>query len=117
MVIDLAKTKIGTFYFKDAWPEMVYVDGKKTEEQKKEKQGIVPLWRVKAELSQGGKVTEVLKVSVPLDRNPAEGLQLNEEIAFVGLRSVSGERKDGRGRWERLECSGIVRKRREKGGE
>lgn len=111
MKVKVGEKSIGTCYFKEAYPQMVYEDGKPTDEQEMDEKGIIPMWRVKVEVTQDGRTSEMLTVSVPLERNPAEGLQLNEEVVFIGLFIESGNRKTG-GRWERLGCDGIVRKKR-----
>lgn len=103
-------TKVGRFYFKRTFAKSVYQGSKRTNQQEKNEKG-VPLWSVRAELSQDGRTAEDVFIVVALDRDPAEGLQLNEEIGFRGLAIISGQRKSG-GRWERLEADGIVRKKR-----
>lgn len=96
-------------FFRAAFPRMVYENNARTDEQETTETG-VPLWSVKVEMAQEGAAEEIIVV-VPCPRNPAEGLQLNEEIAFAGLTIVSGARRSG-GRWERLEADKVVRKKR-----
>lgn len=95
-----------------SWAKKVWRDGKKTDEQ--DTIDGVPVWSVKAEICQGESVEEII-VSVPCKRNPAEGLQRKEQIAFGGLTIESGQRYNG-GRWETLSASGIVRKKRTENG-
>lgn len=105
-------TKLGHLYFRKSFPRNVYNGNKRTDEQAKNEDGVL-LWAVRAELTQdGGKTVEDLTIVVPLDRDPAEGLMLNEEIAFRDVVLSSGQRQHG-GRWERLEASGIIRRKRD----
>lgn len=109
MIIELPK-KMGVFFYKSAFPEMKYTkDGKKTDEQTVQPATGLPIWKVKVELTQDGKVADEMFVSVPLERNPAEGLRLNEEVAFEGLKAVSGVRGSG-GRWLKFTATGIKRR-------
>lgn len=104
----------GTCFFRASYPRMRYEDNKRTDIQEASVTG-EPLWSVKVEITQDGKALEDVFVIVPCPRNPAEGLQLNEEVLFTGLRIVSGNRRSG-GRWERFEADKIVRKKRDKKG-
>lgn len=113
--MELQLNSLGTCFFRSSFARMEYEGNERTDRQAHDENG-TPLWSVKVEMTQDGSNGEDLFVVVPCPRNPAEGLQLNEEVLFTGLRLVSGPRRSG-GRWERLEASKIVRKKRDKGGE
>lgn len=113
--MELKLNSLGTCFFRASFARMVYEGNERTDRQATDDAG-VPLWSVKVEMTQDGNTGEELFVVVPCQRNPAEGLQLNEEVSFGGLRIVSGNRRSG-GRWERLEAKKIVRKKRGEGEE
>lgn len=101
---------LGDCFFRASFPRMVYEGNEKTDQQATNENGL-PLWSIKVETTQDGKELETVFVVVPCKRNPAEGLQLNEEIAFHDLMLISGPRRSG-GRWEKFEATKIVRKKR-----
>lgn len=105
----------GRCIFKSSWERYVWENGEKTSEREVDENGVT-YWNVKAELQQEGEDTDEIVVKVAMDRNPAEGLQYNEEVVFVGLVIESGKRRTG-GRWETIKANKIVRKKREKSGE
>lgn len=110
MLVRVPNRELGDeIYFRRSWAKMVYEDNKRTDEQETTAEG-VPVWSVKAEVIQGEKVDEIT-VAVPMKRNPAEGLMLNEKIQFVGMVIESGARRSG-GRWERLTAERVVRAKR-----
>lgn len=113
--MELQLNTLGTCFFRAAFPRMEYEGNERTDRQATTQEG-TPLWSVKVEATQDGSSVESVFVVVPCPRNPAEGLQLNEDVQFAGLRLISGNRRSG-GRWERFEADKIIRKKRNKGGE
>ena len=117
MLLDIGKMGVGACFFKSSSPQMAYETDTKTgkrirtNRQETTEDG-TPLWIVKAgreDEAKGGE--EIIAVSVPVKRDPAEGLQLNEELVFVGMKLESGIRRDGR-RWLIFHADNIVRKKR-----
>ncbi len=111
MLVRVPNRELGDdIFFRSSWPKMIYDEnGRKTDKQETTAEG-VPVWSVKADVVQGEKVDEI-KVAVPMKRNPAEGLMLNEKIQFVGMVIESGARRSG-GRWECLTAERVVRAKR-----
>ena len=115
MVISVQRNP-GTCRFKKCWERPKYENGERTKEQEKTQDG-VPIWNIRAELFQDGEDVDAIIVAVPMERNPSEGLQYNEEIVFKGLSVVSGARSVGGGRWERLTAENVVRRKRGASGD
>lgn len=110
MIIQIQRNP-GTCRFKKCWERPKYENGERTREQETNANG-VPLWNIRAELFQDGEDVDAIIVAVPMERNPAEGLQYNEEIVFKELVVISGARSVGGGRWERLQAASVVRRKR-----
>ena len=101
---------LGKTFFRCSFPRMKYENNIKTDEQERNDEGI-SLWSVKVEAIQNKNNVEEFFIVIPCEKNPAEALQLNEEVVFSGLRLISGPRKTG-GRWEKFEAEKIMRKKR-----
>lgn len=99
-------------YFRKSTPKYIYENNKRTDKQAAADDGRL-LWTVKVELQlPGEKDLEELYVVVPCIKDPAEGLQLNEQIAFVNFHIISGRRYNGGGRYECFTADEIRRKKR-----
>lgn len=111
MLLNVDNKQLGACFFKSCIPKMIFdKDGKRTSTQETTGEGM-PIWLVRAERQGEDGKEEIFTVAVPVKRNPAEGLQLNEQIAFVGLKIETGLKKDNR-RWACFQAENIVRKKR-----